>query len=181
MQRFIKVPLLFLFIGSLLGVFLRWQFVSPTAGINYSYFLQAHSHIMFLGWVFNVLVIGFVINNVPEGQQRAFRNIFMVLQVLVIGMLISFPLQGYGFFSILFSTLHTIVAIVFVIKFLKRVKHTNTMSVWYARMALAFFIISTAGPFSLGYLMSAGFGQTQWYYFSIYFYLHFQYNGFLMF
>lgn len=55
------------------------------------------------------------------------------------------------------------------------------MSVWFARIALAFLTLSTLGPFSLGYLMTNGQGQSLWYYFSIYFYLHFQYNGFFLF
>jgi hypothetical protein len=181
MQRFIKVPLIFLFIGSLIGVFLRLQFISPTRGTNYSFFLHGHSHIMFLGWIFNALYIGFTLNHIPENQQRSFRNLFVVLQVLVVGMLVSFPIQGYGLYSILFSTLHTFVAIAFVIKFFKETKVITSTSVWYARVALVFFLISAAGPFSLGYLMSAGLGQSNWYYFSIYFYLHFQYNGFFLF
>lgn len=181
MLKFAKVPLLFLFIGSLLGLFLRWQFISPTPGIAYSYFLNAHSHVMFLGWIFNVLFIGFTSNHILESQQKIFRIFFIVLQVLVTGMLISFPLQGYGFYSILLSTLHTILAITFIVKFFNQTKATTSTSVWYARIALVFFLISTAGPFSLGYLMASGLGQTNWYYYSIYFYLHFQYNGFFLF
>jgi hypothetical protein len=181
MQRFVKIPLIFLFVGSLLGLFLRWQFVSPTAGTNYMYVLHGHSHIMFLGWIFNALFIGFVFYYVEASQQSVFKTLFIVLQALVIGMLVSFPMQGYGIFSILFSTLHTLIALAFVIKFFQKTRHTTSISAWYAKVALTFFVISTAGPFSLGYLMSAGIGQSHWYYFSIYFYLHFQYNGFFLF
>jgi hypothetical protein len=181
MLKFARVPLLFLFIGSLLGLFLRWQFLFPTQGVNYSHFLHAHSHVMFLGWAFNVLFIGFTANHILKNQQQYFQNLFIILQVLVVGMLIAFPLEGYGFYSILFSTLHTTAAIAFIVKFLQRTKYITSVSAWYARIALVFFLISTAGPFSLGYLMANGLGQTNWYYFSIYFYLHFQYNGFFLF
>jgi hypothetical protein len=181
MLKFTRVPLLFLFIGSLLGLFLRWQFLFPTRGVNYSYVLHAHSHVMFLGWVFNVLFIGFTTNHILKKHQQYFRNLFITLQVFVVGMLIAFPLEGYGFYSILFSTLHTIAAIVFIVKFLLRTKYITSVSAWHARIALVFFLISTAWPFSLGYLMANGLGQSNWYYFSIYFYLHFQYNGFFLF
>lgn len=181
MQKFVKAPLIFLFVGSVLGAFLRWHLVSPVSHINYMYFLHAHSHIMFLGWISNALFIGFTLNHILESRQRSFRNLFMVLQALIAGMMISFPLQGYGVYSIVFSTLHTLVAILFIVKFFRHTKPVSSVSAWYARVAFIFFIISTAGPFSLGYLMSAGLGQTIWYQFSIYFYLHFQYNGFFLF
>jgi hypothetical protein len=181
MLKHSSVPLLFLFIGSLLGLFLRWQFISPTPGTNYSFFLHGHSHVMFLGWIFNALYLGFVSNHIMEEEHGFFRSLFYVLQLLVVGMLVSFPLQGYGLFSIIFSTLHTIGATIFAIRFFNKTKFVKTTSAWYARIALIFFVISTIGPFSLGYLMANEMGQSNWYYFSIYFYLHFQYNGFFLF
>jgi hypothetical protein len=181
MLRYYKLPLIFLFIGSLLGVFLRWQFITPTPGVNYAFFLHAHSHIMFIGWVFNVLYIGFVAQHIDERDHLFFIKLFNVLQVFLVGMLISFPLQGYGFYSIFFSTLHTIGALVFIIRFLAKIKSVTTISAWYARIAVLFFVLSTIGPFSLGYLMSSGMASTQWYNFAIYLYLHFQYNGFFLF
>jgi hypothetical protein len=181
MRGYYKVPLLFLFIGSLIGVFLRWQFISPTSGVNYIFFLHAHSHIMFLGWILNVLYIAFVTKHIDEKGDKFFLGLFWVLQVLNVGMLISFPLEGYGPFSILFSTLHTIAAILFVVRFFIKTKNVASTSSWYAKTALIFFAISAAGPFSLGYLISKGMGSSNWYDFSIYFYLHFQYNGFFLF
>lgn len=181
MLNYTRVPLVFLFIGSILGVFLRWQFIVPTNGINYAYVLHAHSHIMFLGWIFNCLYIGFVQNHTLEKEDKFFKNLFVIQQILVVGMLISFPMQGYGFYSITFSTSHTLVAIAFMVKFFYKTKYIDSTSAWYARSALVFFLISTAGPFSLGYLMATGQGQSNWYYLAIYFYLHFQYNGFFLF
>lgn len=181
MLKAIRVPLLFLFIGSLLGVFLRWQFIVPTSGTNYSYFLHGHSHVMFLGWIFNIVFIAFVSNYIPSDHQKLYWKLFIVLQTFVVCMLFSFPLQGYGFYSILFSTLHTLVAIGFIIKFFQHTRFVTSTSSWFAKIALTFFLISTIGPFSLGYLMASGLGQSNWYYFSIYFYLHFQYNGFFLF
>ena len=103
------------------------------------------------------------------------------MQGLVVAMMISFPIQGYGLYSIIFSTLHTLAVLVFIISFFRLTKGQSNVSLWFARAALIFFFISTAGPFSLGYLMSNGLGQSVWYNFSIYFYLHFQYNGFFLF
>lgn len=181
MRRLLSIPLWFFFVASIIGVLLRWQVVSPIDGFHYMNFLHAHSHIMFLGWVFNVLYIGFVINHIPSGEQLIFKRIFIFLQVLTLGMLISFPLQGYGLYSIALSTLHTLVTGVFVYLFFKKTKGVNSTSLWFAKAALIFCVVSAIGPFSLGYIVANGSSKTHWYNYSIYFYLHFQYNGFFLF
>jgi hypothetical protein len=181
MRRYYSIPLLFFAFAAAFGLFLRWQFIDPTPGVRYTWFLHGHSHIMFLGWVFNLLYLSFVDHHVSLSQQPFFRKLFVLLQTLVIAMMISFPLQGYSTWSIIFSTLHTFGALIFVIMFFRRTNGEKTVSIWFARMALLFFCFSTAGPFSLGYLMSNGLGQTVWYHLSIYYYFHFQYNGFFLF
>jgi hypothetical protein len=115
-KKLFKLPLVFLFIASCIGLFLRYQVISPIDGVVYSYVLHAHSHVMFLGWVFNVLIIAFT---TEFAEVRGFKILFWFLQFCVLGMLISFPLQGYGVFSITFSTLHTFAALVFIIQFFR--------------------------------------------------------------
>ncbi len=181
MIGYIRLPLLFFFLASLFGILLRWQFVWPTPGITYAYFLHGHSHTMFLGWAFNVLYVAYTITYIQTVDQKIFKILFVLAQLLVVAMMISFPIQGYGIYSIIFSTLHTFIAIFFIVAFFKKTASLSGISIWFARVSLIFFIISTAGPFSLGYIMSSGLGQSQWYYFSIYYYLHFQDNGFFMF
>ncbi|MDQ2657730.1 MAG: hypothetical protein M3Y60_09945 [Bacteroidota bacterium] len=181
MQKYYRIPLLFFFLAAGFGLFLRWQFVVPTPGVRYTFFLHAHSHLMFLGWVFNVLYLSFIEHNLPEKGRKNYLIFFLALQPLVIAMMISFPIQGYGVFSIIFSTVHTLAVMAFIPVFFRNTRHDRRVSTWFARAALIFFFISTAGPFSLGYLMSNDLGQTVWYNFSIYYYLHFQYNGFFLF
>jgi len=135
---------------------------------------------MFLGWVFNMLFIAFVVQFVVR-DHKPFKIVFWILQVLVVGMLISFPLQGYGVYSILFSALHTLTVFIFVVLFFKGTQAKTELSVWLARISLVFFVISSAGPFSLGYLKANDLDQTNLYRYAIYFYLHFQYNGFFFF
>lgn len=180
MERLAKVPLLFLCVGALLGLFLRIQFLYPTPGVVYSNFLHAHSHTMFLGWVFNALYFIFVVSLIARNQ-RFYIRLFIILQVLLLGMIISFPMQGYGVISIVLSTLHTIGVFVFIISFYRDTVNDERLPVIFARIALLFFAMSAAGPFALGYLMANGLGHTQWYYFAVYYYLHFQYNGFFLF
>jgi hypothetical protein len=181
MKRYIRIPLLFLFAGSVIGVVLRAQVIFAFPFINYTNLLHGHSHIMFLGWVFNALFIAFVINYIEDKKQRMFRILFVLLQVLNIGMLIAFPLQGYAALSIAFSTLHTLLSFVFILIFFRHVSKKAAQSVWLAKIALGFCTLSALGPFSLAYLVANGMQTTKWYNYAIYFYLHFQYNGFFFF
>lgn len=133
---------------------------------------------MFLGWVCNALLLAFTqeFTRVP-----GFKSIFWTLQVLVAGMLISFPLQGYGFFSILFSAIHTVAMYIFIILFFRATRMQRSMAVAWARVSLLFFVLASIGPFALGYLKAMGLEHSNLYRHSIYFYLHFQYNGFFFF
>ncbi len=182
MQSYLKIPLYFFFVAGCIGLLLRWHFVSPVPGLIYPYWLHAHSHIMFLGWVFNVLYLAYVLEFIPLEKHKRYKVLFIVMQVLLLGMLVSFSIQGYGAVSITISTLHTVSVGIFCAWFFQDTPgRNNVVSLKYARMSLVFFLISAIGPFSLGPLMANGLGQSSWYYFAIYFYLHFQYNGVFVF
>lgn len=177
MLNLIRVPLVFFFIASLLGLLLRWHLYQPIDGFVYPFWLHAHSHIMFLGWIFNALSAGFVISFIRATNQSGYLRIWIVLNVLVVGMMVSFPLQGYGLYSIIISTLHTLLVAVFIVRFFKDTRLVRTEALGFVRMALLFFLISAVGPFALGVVMSKGLGHTPLYHLAVYYYLHFQYNG----
>jgi hypothetical protein len=178
-EKLFKVPLIFLFIASCIGLFLRYQLIAPVGGVVYSYVLHAHSHVMFLGWVFNVLVLAFT---KEFAEVKGFKGIFWFLQLCVIGMLVSFPLQGYGAFSITFSSLHTFTAFAFMFQFFRSTKQNkSTIALTMVKAALLFFVVSSIGPFFLGYLKANALDHLHLYRNAIYFYLHFQYNGFFLF
>lgn len=133
---------------------------------------------MFLGWVFNMISLAFIQEHIPIEKQKRYERLFLLMQVLLLGMLISFPLQGYGIYSILFSSLHTLMAGIFSFWFFRDTKNvTFDASRWLTRIALVFFLLASLGPLSLGPLMVNGMAKTDWYYFAVYYYLHFQYNG----
>ncbi len=178
MQKYVRFPVLFFFMAACVGLLLRWHFISPISWLKFPYWLHAHSHLMFLGWIFNLLMLAFIHNHVDQDKRNRYKTLFLIIQVLLLGMLISFPLQGYGTYSILLSTFHTIGVGVFAFWFFKDTKHSGfNPSRLFARISLFFFLISSLGPFTLGPLMVNGLVQTNWYYFAVYYYLHFQYNG----
>lgn len=87
--------------------------------VNFKYFLHAHSHTAFLGWIFNAFYAVFIVAFVPAQKQTSFsyRLLFWLLQVAVLGMLFSFPVQGYAAVSITFSTLHIFLSYWFALSF----------------------------------------------------------------
>jgi hypothetical protein len=180
MQKQFRIPVIFLFIASCIGLLLRWYFVSPIAWLKYPYWVHAHSHIMFLGWIFNTFYIGYVVNYALS--DRKYKVLFIIIQILLSGMLISFPLQGYGVCSIALSVLHTIAIYFFCFWIFRDFKKLKPVaSILHAKISLLLFLVSSVGPFALGALMANGLGQSKWYYFAVYYYLHFQYNGVFIF
>lgn len=182
MLDYFRIPLIFFVVSGGIGLLLRWHFVQPMEWINYPYWLHAHSHMMFLGWVSNALYLGFINSFVPEKWRPRYRWLFIGIQVLLAGMLVSFPLQGYGLFSILFATVHTLLLALFCFWYFSDVRaKAPSVALWYSKISLVFFLISALGPFAIAATSAAGLGQSNWYYFSVYYYLHFQYNGFFSF
>jgi hypothetical protein len=178
MQKLIKFPLIFFFLASCIGVMLRWHQVEPIPGFVYPFWLHGHSHAMFLGWVFNALTLGFILGFIPVERHRSYQYLLILINLILVFMLISFPLQGYGLYSIVLSTLHTVVSAILIYRFFRDSRqYAARQYIGFARMSLVFFLISALGPLALGVLMARGMGQTQWYHLAVYFYLHFQYNG----
>jgi hypothetical protein len=182
MQRQFRIPFYFLLLAALVGLMLRLHLVSPFQELAYGNWLHMHSHIMFLGWLFNFINLAFVHHFVPDKWGTRYRSLFFINQILLVGMAVFFPLQGYGAVTIPLSTLHTVLSIVFCIRFIRDTRgHKAAMARWLAAWACVFFMISSAGPFALGPIMASGLNHSKWYYFAVYFYLHFQYNGFFLF
>jgi hypothetical protein len=180
MRSYFKIPLVFLLLAALAGVLLRWNYTQPIGCMNPLNWIHAHSHVMFLGWLTNSFVLAFVYKVCPERWNKVVKWIFMFLQLLIAGMCVSFPLQGYGAASIILSALHTFTIALLVALIWPRAGKKDHPSTQYVKWALIFFLISSVGPFSLGPIMANDLGHTKWYYFAIYFYLHFQYNGFFL-
>ena len=174
---------------ALLGLFLRWQFVQPTEGINFKNFLHAHSHVALLGWLFSAFFLAFLPTYLPEdlSRKKSYNWLFWLAQGSVLGMLISFPIQGYALFSITFSTLHILFSYAFIYRFLKDskqsdlVKNQHQFSFKFIKASLFFLALSSLGPWAMGPIMASGNSFTQIYFNAIYFYLHFQYNGWFTF
>lgn len=181
-KRHINIALFYFFLVGLMGLFLRLFFVFPIPG-NFKFIVHAHSHVALLGWVYIALIALIYRLYFSEVKKaKHYRNIIVFTNICILGMLCSFPFQGYAFFSILFSTLFLIASYWQAWFFLKYVPivYKNKASYKCIKAALFYLIFSSIGPWAVGGVMATLGNESIWYKLSIYFYLHFQYNGWFM-
>lgn len=173
------IALSYFLLITLLGVLLRC-FSVIEIDFNYRHIVHAHSHIALLGWVYTALMILiYKLYLKKENIERKYLRIFWSTQFTIIGMLVTFPFTGYALFSIVFSSLFIIASYFLgylVFKYTpKELKKTNSYKC--IQLALWYMIISSIGPWALGAIMNTLGESSSWYRNAIYFYLHFQYNG----
>jgi hypothetical protein len=180
-KKWLAFSLVNLLIVAFLGLTLRYKIAFYLPFIDQQRLLHGHSHFAFAGWVTHalmVLLIGYISERTATDYFPKYRWILYFNAITAYGMLISFPVQGYGPVSILFSTLSVFASYYFAIIFWKDLNHIPVHAICHScfKVALLGNIISSAGPFSLAYMMAAHNMHQNWYLASIYFYLHFQYN-----
>ena len=182
LKNHIQVALGYFIIAAILGVVLRSSY-SIDIPVNYKYIVHTHSHIALLGWVYiGLSTLLFKLFLEKQALNIKYRRIFWFTQITLVGMLLSFPFQGYALFSIIFSTLFLFASYWFTWFFVKNVpseiRHTNSFKC--VKVALWYMVLSSLGPWALGAIMNTLGAESIWYRLSIYFYLHFQYNGWMI-
>ncbi len=185
-HKWIKISLANFLVVALVGVLLRYKINFPLPLLNYKFLLHAHSHFAFAGWVTQVLmvlIVQYLYQHNENINLSKYKQVFIWNFVTAYGMLFSFPFQGYALFSIIFSTLSVFVSyffIAFVWKDLKHFADAGYSKAWI-KASLLLYAISSFGPFSLAYLMTNHISGQNLYFGSVYFFLHFQYNGWFLF
>jgi len=180
-SRWARIALHFLVFSAIAGWVLRYYNFSPIKGLNYKFLLHTHSHVALLGWMHLALATAMVKEFLPS-EGKKFNKILLFTLLTVVGMMLSFPFQGYALVSITFSTLFLFASYWFVYEFYRKLKanEDNSVAANWIRWALFFLIISSFGPWALGPIMVFGQSHGTLYNLSIYYYLHFLYNGFFV-
>ncbi|MDB5203777.1 MAG: hypothetical protein JWQ27_3186 [Ferruginibacter sp.] len=186
LRRWLSLSFFNLLLVALLGVTLRYKIAFSLPIIEQKFLLNSHSHFAFAGWITQTLILLLVHqlgkisgnNFFPRYKWILAANLFTAY-----GMLISFIFQGYAFWSICFSTLSLFVSYAFAIYFWKDLNRfaRERMSTYWFKAALFFSASSSLGAYSLAFMMATKHVQQDWYLGSIYFFLHFQYNGWFFF
>ncbi|ADY54168.1 hypothetical protein Pedsa_3639 [Pseudopedobacter saltans DSM 12145] len=181
-----KIALFNLTLVALYGVLMRYKIAFDFPLFEQKNLLHAHSHFAFSGWINHLLYFGLFLiikDRTDVIKQKKYKLIIAANLVSAFGMLIFFTRQAYGNISIVFSTLSIIIALVYAWLF---IRDTQTLSsqlparAW-AVAGLLLNIVSAVGPLSLGYMMATKHIQQDIYLASVYYYLHFQYNGWFFF
>lgn len=179
LKKHASIALTYFLLVGFLGIFLRMFFVTPI-GANFRYVVHAHSHIALLGWVYiGLTTLIYRLYFLGTNKRRTYLRIFWFTNVTILGMLCSFPFQGYALFSITFSTLFLIASYFLAWFIFKNIpeEYKNSYSYKCIRTALWYMVISSIGPWAIGGVMATLGNTSIWYKLSIYFYLHFQYNA----
>jgi hypothetical protein len=184
-QRLILWSLFNLFIVACLGVVLRSFPFLNSFPLEYKNLLHGHSHFAFGGWVMPVL-LALILKYFPAIalliNYKHWRNIAALFIVSAYGMLFSFPFQGYKAVSISFSTLSVFTSFYMVAIIWKALNnYTPSASAKFLKAGLFYLAISAIGPFATAPIIAMGEAGTPLYYNAIYYYLHFQYNGWFTF
>lgn len=183
--NWIRLCIFNLLIVAVLGALMRYKIGFDFPFFDQKNLLHAHSHFAFSGWI-SLLLMVLMVNDLAVAHvglnRSGFDTIFAAYLATAYGMLISFAMQGYGLYSIVFSTASILLACVFCFKYFRVVKNAPQQAGtrWFLA-ALFFNILSMAGTFWLSYMMASGNIEQHAYLASVYWYLHFQYNGWFFF
>ena len=182
----LKFSLINLCIVASLGVLMRYKIGFEFPYFNQKNILHSHSHFAFSGWITHTLVIMMVYylqDKIADFQLNKYKKIIIANLICSYGMLIFFVIQGYGMVSIFFSTTSILVSYAFGYYYIKDLKKLDSdlAAINWFRAAVVFNIISSLGTFYLAYMMVSRNVVQDLYLSSIYYYLHFQYNGWFFF
>lgn len=165
---------------------MRYKIAYSLPCIDQKKFLHAHSHFAFAGWITQALMVLLVAYLVQQGGDiflKKYKWILIANLVTAYGMLFSFPFQGYGLYSIIFSTLSIFVSYFFAVMYWKDLNSLPGRAISYLwfKAAVIFNAVSSIGAFTLAGMMATKTVHQNWYLQSVYFFLHFQYNGWFFF
>nr|WP_296383058.1 hypothetical protein [Winogradskyella sp.] len=177
-KKLVVICLINFLVAALMGLALRFSFLE-SIGLNYRFLTHAHSHVAMLGWVYLMLYTLFVYYFIPN-KARIFHRLFWLTEFAVIGMMLSFPIQGYAVVSISFSTLHIFCSYYFVYLIWKHHKIKSIVTERLLKTSLLLMVLSTLGVWCLGPAVSMLGQASAFYQIAIQFFLHFQFNGWFL-
>lgn len=175
----IRIALIYFLIVAVLGAILR-LFVLVDIPATYRFLVHTHSHVALLGWVYiAITTLLYRLFLYKAGVEKVYKRIFLFTQITILGMLCSFPFQGYALFSIFFSSLFLISNYFFAWLFLTKTpaEKKRLFSYKLVKASVFFMVFSSLSLWMMGYIMTVLGSTSIWYSLAIYFYLHFQYNG----
>ncbi|HOY41100.1 MAG TPA: hypothetical protein PLX60_04520 [Chitinophagales bacterium] len=186
LSRYLKIAFLNLLVVAFLGVLMRYKILYSLPFIDQKNLLHGHSHFAFSGWITQtlmVLLVAYLSKATGKDEFISYKKLLLANLITAYGMLIAFPIQGYGMVSIFFSTLSVFISYIFAFFFwkdLNKIENQNVAHYWF-KAGLLLNVFSSIGTFGLAFMMANKIADQTWYLAAVYFYLHFQYNGWFFF
>ena len=180
-KHIFSVSLLLFILSALVGLLMRYQMVFPIQLFEHKNLLQGHSHVAFLGWGYFATIGAVFYAFVPteKWNNRIYKTSLIITILSVFLMLFSFPILGYKAFSIALLVIFGIASYFLSFKLLSDINKSNT-STKFVRFGIYYYLISSLATWFLVYVIIVH-GKSNLYYNTVYFYLHFLYNGFFVF
>ena len=151
MRRWFNIALLNFGIAALIGCVLRAIYIWEIPFIRFKPLLNAHSHVAMLGWAFIAMVVFLLQDETEHGPSRRSNILLAAAQIAVVGMLLGFPVQSYGAFTITVSVLHMLAGYWLSVQVWKATRTWRANgSRLLTRMAVILMFISTIGIWAMG-------------------------------
>ncbi|HSF88326.1 MAG TPA: hypothetical protein VLA46_02850 [Saprospiraceae bacterium] len=185
-NMWVRIAVFNLAIVALLGAVMRYKIGFALPFLDQKFLQESHSHFAFTGWITHTLyflLVNLFRSNLPSVNEKAYRLLIWLNLLTAYGMLVSFALQGYGPVSIVFASLSILIGYLFAWRALidaGRLPDQHPGKNWI-KASLWFSVLSTLGTMVLSWMMATRQYDQETYLASIYFYLHFQYNGWFLF
>ncbi|HNP53959.1 MAG TPA: hypothetical protein PKK69_05065, partial [Ferruginibacter sp.] len=157
-RRSFRIALFNLLIVAVLGCLLRYKIAFSFPWLDQKHLLHTHSHFAFSGWITQAILVLLLHRLGKLWQENLFAAFRWNLHINLLGaygMLLSFPVQGYGGFSIFFSTLTIVNHFHFGWKLWKKINRSSIRQIgfYWIRAAILFGWLSSLGAFALAYNM----------------------------
>lgn len=185
-KNWLNITLLNLLIVTILGVLMRYKIAFDFPLFSQKNGQQAHSNFAFTGWItytIYLLIIDYINSKTRSLNMKLYKNLLVLLLIASYGILFSYLIIGYGVVTNILSVMVFLIACAFAIFFFRdfrNIEDDDPSKNWF-KGALLFNVISFAGTANIAYIMISHQFNDKVYLASIYYYLHFQYNGFFIF
>jgi hypothetical protein len=168
------------------GLTMRYKIKFSLPFVNQQNLMHGHSNFAFVGWLaiaLMTLMVRYLVRNNVQTNYRKYNLLLGIDVVICYAMFISFIVQGYAFWSITFACLTILISYFFIFFYWRDLKkvHDAGFSRNWIKAALLLWAFSSLGAIFLAYLMANRIAIQELYFGALYFFMHFQYNGWFLF
>lgn len=182
----IQIALINFCIVALAGVTMRYKISFALPAVDQKYLMYAHSNFAFVGWLaiaLMTLMIRYLVRCGLHTNYVKYRWLLIINLVAAYGMFIAFTIQGYDFWAISFLFVTILMSYFFIFFYWKDLNKVedNSFSKKWLKAAMVLWAFSSLGALFLAYLLANHVMIQDLYFAAMYFFLHFQYNGWFLF